>query len=350
MRMFGQVEKLLAPDGGAGASAAVSPGGTSSPPSGASSGTPSSPQSGIVSTTPSKDSSSGSSQSTPVGSLPPETPSVDSREDPFDFGAFLDGTQEGVISTEPTPPPVATPPPAQPAGQTPAGSQQEGGERQRTTQQAPAGQQEPPRAETPPVLSPAEPLRIAEQLLANESQLTDHVAQTLFALSKEDVEALESNAVDVIPRLLARGYIKSQHNLLMQLGKVVPAMIQRANQVTTQRTQSEDRFYARWKDSGLDKAKHREVVDRIARTYRATYPQASFEQMVEDVGPMAIMAAKIAPPSGANGRQPAQRGAARGPQPPPFVPAVGAGPAGNATLDEGADEPWMMLDPSRHPD
>jgi len=149
---------------------------------------------------------------------------------------------------------------------------------------------------------------------------------------------------------LARGYIESQYNLMRQLSQVVPAMIAKQTSITQRVQESEGRFYDRWKDAGIEKSKHAELVAKYAKVYRQANPQATREQMIEDLGPMVIMAGKIqpsAPPTGGRGngsRAPA--GATRPPQPPPFVPAIGSAPAGNATASE-ADEPWMIADPTR---
>ena len=72
-----------------------------------------------------------------------------------------------------------------------------------------------------------DPGLLASHLTRNEAQALDYVAENVFKLSPQDVEALETNAVDIIPKLLARVFVKSQQNVLRQLANIVPTMIQR---------------------------------------------------------------------------------------------------------------------------
>ena len=113
----------------------------------------------------------------------------------FDFGSLFG--EEPLAAATPPPvvpqvPPAVPPQVPQPQGQVAP---------QEVVAQPPPGPQGAP---PPPTLSPAEPQRIAEALLQNEPAILDHVAKTIFALSPEDVEALETNAVEVIPKLMAR--------------------------------------------------------------------------------------------------------------------------------------------------
>jgi len=84
-------------------------------------------------------------------------------------------------------------------------------------------------------------------------------------------------------------------------------------------------------------------VLKYAAVYRQMHPNASLEQMVEDLGPMIMMAQKIVPNSTAKG-QPARQAPAgangRSPQPSPFVPA-GAGTT--AAPRHVEVEPWEAM-------
>jgi hypothetical protein len=98
-------------------------------------------------------------------------------------------------------------------------------------------------------------------------------------------------------------------------------------QMTSQRESTQKRqaaFYSKWPDLNPDK--HGEIVNRYARIYRDANPSATFDQMVEDLGPMVMVAAKVVPgasqaaaPNGAGSN-------GKGRPPSPFKPAVG-GPA-----------------------
>jgi hypothetical protein len=168
----------------------------------------------------------------------------------------------------------------------------------------------------------------------------------MFKLSQEDVEALETDAPAHIPKLLARVYHQAMVNMNSQLSRVIPAMIERREQVTKKNLASRNKFYAAWPD--LKPELHSEVVDRYARLYRQTNPSASFDQMVQELGPLVMIAAKVVP--GQHLQQPATNGNGGQPvltrptgrPPSPFRPAMG-GPA--SPPQQGAENPWMGLAP-----
>lgn len=182
-----------------------------------------------------------------------------------------------------------------------------------------------------PHLDPSDPVSIAHHLATNEQAAIDALATSMFKLTPEEVEALETDTVGTIPKLLAKGYVKAQHTMLSQLGRLIPQMIQRHTAVVVRNNENKGKFFSRWPDLKPDL--HGALVDKYGATYRAMHPQATMEQMIEDLGPMVMMAAKVVPsvapaasatpaapmaPVGANGRPP---------QPSPFVPAVGGGGA-----------------------
>jgi hypothetical protein len=159
-----------------------------------------------------------------------------------------------------------------------------------------------------------------------EAQAMDLVANQLFQLSPDEKEALEQDVIGTVPKLLAKVFVKSQQNVLTQLGRMIPVMMQRHLEAVQRNVGNEKKFYSRWPDIKSDK--HGDSVRKYAAVYRQMHPQASLEQMIEDLGPMIMMANKIVPSVGApaaSGGQPRGAPNGRSPQPSPFVPA-GAGP------------------------
>lgn len=166
---------------------------------------------------------------------------------------------------------------------------------------APAAVQPPaqptaPQAPVPP-LSPAEPAKIAEQMAANEDALVAHIAQTQFALSPEDLEALETDVPNLLPKMMAKVYVKMTQNFLRQLETSVPAIVKRVNEVGTRNSTNENKFYDAWKEHGVDKAKHGEIVNKVAQVWRQLNPNASLDDMVKAIGPIVIQQAGIVKPA-----------------------------------------------------
>lgn len=346
MTILEKYRPLWAPEGASGGSSA---------PAGASGGGggPASSAAPAPSSAPSSPSGSPASRGT---SAPAESPASATEAQPSSPSSDGDLSFETIFGPEGSPsfegeappsiPPTVPPPTVQPpaaaapvAEVKPAAAAQPGA----VEAQAAPGASPPP---APSVqLDPYNPGQLAQHLLSVEAQATDFVAQQMFALTPEDREAIETDVIGTIPKLLARVFVKSQQNVLQQLDRLIPTMVQRHTDAMRRNMEGESKFYARWPDIGRE---HANVVNQLAVAYRQMHPNATLDQMIEDVGPFVMMAARIAPSSaGAPGQgqpvRPAQSGAnGRPPQPAPFVPAgSGSGPASQPKTQELT--PWEAM-------
>lgn len=339
---------LFAPEGTSSGSGGDGGGKGDSSPSG--SGPASAPAS---SPTPSSTPPTEPSTTTPVASPPssppassPSHPASSGAQEAFDFSAiFQDSPDESQAIVQPpaqvppeVPPPV--PPPATPAAQTPqaAPAKPESG-----TPAPPPTPQAPQAAE----LDRYDPGMLSQHLASNEAQALEYVAENVFKLTPQEIEALETNVVETVPKLLAKVFVKSQQNVLMQLASMVPVMIQRQTVAMQRNSENADQFYKRW--PMIDKTQHGDLVMKYGAVYRQMHPTANLSQMIEDLGPMIMMAARIAPPipgqapPGQAANPAAQRAAGNGRSPPPspFTPAIGAAPASAASAPEIS--PWEAM-------
>lgn len=293
-------------DGGAGGS----PDASSTPPSGGAAA----PAPGVASSSPPAPAAS----SPPVAATP-GTPSVpDDVSPPADAFAGMDGDDldlveipEGdtgpqpddgvkppvvplvapvVAAVPPVQPPTPVQPPVQPVAVAPAAPQQG----------------------LPPASEIAE---IVQGLETHGKALAGHIATTTFALSKEEADALEVNAVGEIPKLMARVHLEASKNTLRQIEtfvpKIVESLVNKILQTRTASTEALADFYKAW--PGLSSDKHQKLVDQYAKVFRATNPQATRKDAIAFVG-AAIHAqlglpVQVAAP-GSNGQTP-----------PPFAPA-----------------------------
>lgn len=163
--------------------------------------------------------------------------------------------------------------------------------------------------------------------------MIEHVAKTMFAISKEDMEELETNVGEAIPKLLGRTFVKMQANMLQQMARMVPQMVQKTTETVRRNAENEAKFFAAW--PALKPEQHSDLVRRYATTYRQMHPQATFDQMVQDLGPLVMMAAKVAPATPAPATS----------KPQPFVPSVPGATAVSQTQVEEHD--GFIFDPSR---
>ena len=200
-----------------------------------------------------------------------------------------------------------------------------------------------PQEATASIPSPAEPGKIADAMLANEQDFVAHMAANDFKLSPEDIQAIETDVVGFIPTMLSRMYMKAQVNTLKQMERIVPAMIARQTKVMARNAENTGKFYSRW--PSLNQTEHGNTVNRLAVTYRQMNPTASLEQMIEDLGPIVMMTAKVpmtAVPNGQGGPHAAAAPVGRPAAPPsPFRPAATA--AASGAPQPGIVDPWAGM-------
>ena len=313
----------LAPDGpaGSGGSSTGSAGAGPSGPSGDS-------LASFRGSEPSAGTGSQASQPTPAapsgGSDAPHDASYDFLNEVFDSPQATPST-----SAAPTVAP-ATPGTAQPQAQPaqPAPQQAPQAPEVQTAQpQVPAQAQPGPTAQQPPSspqFDPADPVSLARGLVENYDAAVTHLAQGVFAMSPQELEALETNVGGEVPRLLAKTVVYMQTQMLTQLGRIIPQMLQRHGEVQTRHTKNVDAFYQAW--PSIDRTKHDQKVREIAQTFRQLNPDVPTEKMIETIGPFVLMQLGlplVAMARGAAPGAPATTAArANGSRPTHFTPAA----------------------------
>lgn len=303
------------PDSGGGPSSPSSP---SSPSDGGSSATPSSAAPAT--------SLSGGGAAPPGGSSAPSSAEPSPPSEDVDFSMIFGDGPEPSVASSPTPAPAPQVPPApqQPApapAVQPAPVQPPGTVDGAPASPAPTGTPSPAAG---PTLDPYDPGALSQALSQSEAQAIQHVADTVFKLSAEEVEALENDTVGTVPKLLAKALVRSQMNLLQTMSRLVPAMIQRQTAVMKRQMEHEQKFYTRWPDIKQDT--HGDLVTKYAVLYRQANPTLSTDEMIEAVGPMVMIAGKVTPSAapGASASPPSPMAPAPGarPQASPFTPAA----------------------------
>lgn len=219
-------------------------------------------------------------ESTPTnGAAAPSSETVDSFSgfdddfDSIDLGAASEPSPEPLVppaSAEPTtaqpetkPPPV-TPPvaEAQPV--------------------APPSPKEPA-ASAPP---PSEITSAIEGMTTNGDAIINHLASTTFALSKEEADAFELNAVEMVPKLMARVHHQATMNTLSLIQKMVPNIVSQLvdKQVSGKEKAKEaiSEFYST--NSDLNAKDHGALVQKWAQAFRTQNPSAPRSEAIKFVG------------------------------------------------------------------
>lgn len=201
-------------------------------------------------------------------------------------------------------------------------------------QAAPQTQSEP-QAQPVASPSPSDPVGIANAIEANRDAIIEHLATTKFALTPEEVSALESDVVTAVPRLMAKMFVESQTSMQKFLAQAVPGMMKNYNSVTRANDDAEGEFFKA--HTALDKSnpQHRATAIRLATLYRSANPNIPLGQLIQEVGPMVIAAVGVnAGARPANGSPAAPRATA------PFRPAVGGG---GAPPNPEPENPWAGM-------
>lgn len=224
------------------------------------------------------------------------------------------------------PAPQATPP-AQP--QTPqAQTAPQGQPSAQPAPQAPSATQ--PQAQQPgPPQGAAPPADLMTELARYKNDIIGDLAAKRFALTPEDISALETDAVGTIPKLLARTYYEAATTTLNQINNMVPRLIEHVVNESRATNAAEDSFYREW--PSIDRVAHASQVQLAANLYRQANPpprdpsQGAAWQAgaIRAVGSMVstmlgLPVVQRAPANGGNG-------GARPPSARPFSPASGGG-------------------------
>jgi hypothetical protein len=305
--------------------------------------------------TPSEPSGGGGADPAPATSASLSSESS-SGSDPFSFPDNFEnlGVEDDVVvspDSPPAPAPASAPAPVPAAAATapavvppatPAPAPEPQPPQQPTPQPEPAPQP-PPQPAAQPARAPSagEPEALADALEANRDAALEHIAQARFALSEDEVNALNTDPSAAVPKLLARVYLESQLNMMRFMASSVPQLFQKHSQTQANSKTAEDEFFAQHKELDAKNVQHRQTVVHFIGAVRQMNPQATRAQVFENAGKMAkaflgITAALAAPQQ--------QPGVPPAPKATPFVPALGGGgapppqPNGSAA---GSD--WMGL-------
>ena len=275
---------------------------------------------------------------------------------PNDFDANIDDGIE--ISDEPKEPSEVQPVPVLPAGTRVAPTAQPAAQPGAQPVQPVAAPAQP--AQTPvaqPVGQPAaqpagqtpdsgaaterriySPGELAQQLGRNKDTMIEALATQKFQLSPAEREALEVDAVGVLPKIMARVYFEATVNGLQQLANMVPRMVEHVANERLAENSAETDFHTEWPNIDRNNPVHMKTVAQLAASYRQMNPNASQQDAVKFVGMAAtnFLGLQMPQRNAAEGQR-SGNGAIRRPNP-AFAPATGGRaqpPAGTPTGSPG---------------
>lgn len=190
------------------------------------------------------------------------------------------------------------------------------------TQQAPQATQVA--APQPAVAASPAMLPMSQQLTAAMAVLIPQMAEAEgFKLTEEEIAELDINPVAALQKAQARTYVNTlryMHNHLeSELPKLIQAGVQEAmaNQAVQTETRTKVTSMLKSQFPSIDPAnpQHAEALSVYTRMYRQANPQATLEQVIQDVGTMVTHKLKL---TATPVIQPMAKAA------PTFAPATGA--------------------------
>lgn len=181
-----------------------------------------------------------------------------------------------------------------------------------------------PAAGTPPVAA-AQPQTQAnagpetvEDILKVAYERPDAVMEQLipqFALSTEQIAALEADAPAEVPKLLAHTYFRAVTTSLEYVKQLVPQLIAQHNRDETTHRDAEKEFFGKFK--GLSREKHGQDIVNFSRAFAQANPGITRQQLFDMVGTAVMTRHGIVPQV----QVPGSRVAA-----PAFTPAANSAP------------------------
>lgn len=200
------------------------------------------------------------------------------------------------------------------------------------TAAGPAAVQPQPGAGTPE--QPAGDLiaQVRSRLDENRETFAKALAEQVYPLSEEDCNNLLVEPQKVLPQLAAKVHLEVVQNVLGTLSQVLPGVVFGVQAAQRQQTELEDRFFQAWPT--LDRAADYTEVMNLARVFRQQFPAASAEEMIKQVGAMAVV--KLGKLPAAAAQAPAQQATPAAAQ--AYRPAVGTPSAVQPA--QRSDNPW----------
>ena len=207
--------------------------------------------------------------------------------------------------------------------------------------------QEPPaetlEEETPPLETPRaeeEPTQPTPEDVASQREEQRQAAlarlKEAYKLSDQQVDDWEINSADMLPEVAAQLHMNVFEQVFNAVTQQLPQMVRQINSMEMGQKAFSEAFFTKWPKL----ADHAELVNKYLQAYGSVYPNATHEQLINDVGMQASVALKL-PIDGLPPGDGAAAAPAESPKPKrevPFSPAQPGG--GTASAPTQSNNQW----------
>jgi len=228
-----------------------------------------------------------------------------------------------------TPPAAVSPPAAAPAAGTPPGSPSSPAApvapaaTPAAPPGAPAAGAQPAPASTEPPVTPAEPF----DPVKHRDEFVPKLAEQLYALSPEEVEAARTDPGATLPVMAARVHYNVQHAVFAGVMQALPQMMEHFSKQQAVHQENERMFFEQFPDLKA-KPEYAQTVIQSIQAVRTASPNLPREELMKRAGVMAMLTLGLQPSAAPAAPTPTAPPAAPRPTPAQLRPA-GAGAQGH---------------------
>lgn len=160
-----------------------------------------------------------------------------------------------------------------------------------------------------------------------------------YAMSDEAAEELLTDFASKGPEMLGRMHVAIIDQVRDMMGQLVPGMVQQFMQQRDYQNRWEDAFFNRWPDlKGTDRA----MLARLVQVHAQSFPEATPEERIEQVGLQAMIHAGKNPLAQAEAQAEAEAETQK-PKPKPYRPATPGGQKPPARAPKAPDNPFTEM-------
>ena len=127
---------------------------------------------------------------------------------------------------------------------------------------------------------------LLKQIEENESKFVESLSKDIFQLDEETAQKLEENPREVVPKLLAKGYVRALYGVSRLMQQTMPTMVQQVMSEVKTASDNEREFFEQFPQ--LSNPSYRSEIDRVAGIIRQSNPKMPRDQFMKMVGVTAM--------------------------------------------------------------
>lgn len=129
--------------------------------------------------------------------------------------------------------------------------------------------------------------KVKDEIGKSRDVFVKTLAESVYQMDEDEATEALTDPQKVLPMLAARVHVEAVQHVLGALAQILPTVVGGVLQAKQEHSQVMDEFFTKWPT--LDRTSDLGTVLELARVYRAQYPNASKDELVQKVGAMAVV-------------------------------------------------------------